>query len=144
MADFLVGTSDDMEAIDRYITSVSIVNKAAIPLQDEWKSWYNQLGWYDKNLSQDVYNQARNRRNAFNLANTVNEADKTRVEKVIASSFTEEEAAGKSRIADSKGNFFIAPKPIIPDWVKYGAMGIGALTVILSAVTFAGVKAYKP
>jgi hypothetical protein len=61
--------SDDMEAIANYILSTSTVSVQAFDIQGEFRSWYNGLGPYDKNFSDDAMAKANSYRDRFNAAN---------------------------------------------------------------------------
>lgn len=61
--------SEDMAAIDSYIRNTHAVSDPAAKLQRQWGSWYEGLGWFDRNANSSIYNEARARRKAFNDAN---------------------------------------------------------------------------
>lgn len=61
---------EDMEAINRYVsgTVVPTGKVEAYNLQRAWGSWFGALGWFDKNLSSNILETARQKRKAFNVA----------------------------------------------------------------------------
>ena len=82
---------EDMEAINTYMTKTKAVTPDAQGKQRQWFSWYGGLGWYDKRYNDSVYNEARVRRNAFNLVNSVSPAERENVQRVIDTGMTTEE-----------------------------------------------------
>src|SRR4029079_2823656 len=88
---------EDMDAINDYMRSKVIVNNAAYTYKDDFIRWWDNLGWYDKNFSSSAYDEARTRRNKFDLANVKNAAEKANVERVITTGITTEEMQGKPR-----------------------------------------------
>lgn len=125
--------SDDMEAIDRYMKETKRVTSKANKLHDEWIVWYDGLGWYDLNFNTDIFDQARNRKNAFNLANVHTDAERDSLKEQIKNSFTTEEARGQPNRMKTDGAFNEAPdtEPFFPTRVKVAggiaALGFGAL-----------------
>lgn len=115
---------EDLEAINRHIMTTKIVNQSAVKLKDQWIKWYNDLGWYDRNVNaQETYDAARNRRNLFNLANTSSAAQKEAVRAVMLDGLSSEEMAGGVKRSDSTGMFQEEEKPLIPVGYKL-AVGI--------------------
>lgn len=89
--------SEDMDAINQYMRTKKIINNAAFPIKDDFIRWWDNLGFYDKNFSQDIYDEARTRRNKFDLANVKNEADRAEIQRVITTGQTTEQMQGKKR-----------------------------------------------
>lgn len=65
----LAGQSDDIDAIANYILNTATVSTAAFDIQTAFRSWYNNLGPYDRNFSDDVMAKAASYRNQFTAAN---------------------------------------------------------------------------
>jgi peptidoglycan hydrolase-like protein with peptidoglycan-binding domain len=65
--------SADIDAINTYITSAAIQSPEAGNLQAQWKTWYGNLGMFDK-MSDSTTAEASNRRTVFNAANHQPEA----------------------------------------------------------------------
>ncbi len=97
-----LGNSDDMEAIDSYMRNTP-VNPGAVniskarSIKSAWGPWFNDLSTWAKTTDDDVLNDARSRRNAFNLANAKGPAGVAQVQHVLATGLTSEEIAGKPR-----------------------------------------------
>ena len=65
----LNGQSDDIDAIANYILNTGTKSTAAFDLQSEFRGWYNNLGFYDKNFSDDAVAKATSYRERFNASN---------------------------------------------------------------------------
>lgn len=120
---------DNMEAMVRYFNDTPVVTKAAAEIKDRFSAWYSNLGWYDKNVNTDeTWNQARNYRNSFNLANVTSQAEKKDVQAQIQSGYTYEQAHGKPIQAKTSEGMYAAPdpddKPLIPPEYKIAAVVI--------------------
>lgn len=61
--------SEDIQAIDAYFKRTAAVNPSANSLKNEWTTWYNKLGVWDKNFDGNTLSAAKARRMAFNQAN---------------------------------------------------------------------------
>jgi len=125
--------NQDMAAINQMIASTTPLNDEASALKDDWTTWYDSLGWYNKNVDTATYDLARNKRNAFVIANTPDAATQAIVQKSVASAFTEEEAEGGTRRSLSTGFFKIPPVPLIPTPYKVAAVvgGVSIATLVL-------------
>lgn len=91
------GQVDDAEAVFDFFKRTEARTDKAATLKAQFLTWYNQSSWFDKNFSQSWYDQLRSRRNAFNIANAVTEADKAAVTRVLTTGMTAEEMQGKPR-----------------------------------------------
>jgi len=60
--------SADIDAINSYIVNAAVVTPEAGNLQAQWKTWYANLGMFDK-MSDSSTSEASNRRTVFNAAN---------------------------------------------------------------------------
>lgn len=97
--------SDDLDAINRYFRETPIkpfpnggTNVEAFQIKDAFVRWYDALGWSDKTFTgQDVYDNARTRRNQFNLALAQTPAAKAVVRDQLATGIETEEMQGKPR-----------------------------------------------
>ena len=142
IADWLVTTTDergidaDLAAIDVYMTSAWPKTTRATKLQDEWKVWFNKLDFYARHVEpglENIYNEARNRRNEFNIANAVSEEQKQAVANVIHTGVTSEEQHGGTKQISSTGKFHVDEKPLIPEWLWWAAAaGLGVIVVASS------------
>lgn len=119
-----LGRKPDIDAINEYFQNTAALNPKAKQIKVDWSRWYSNLGWYDYQANgQKTFDEARNRRNAFALANDPD------LEEIIAQGVTAEEQEGNVRRADSKGNFPEDKPPLIPTWAKV-TIGVSALVGI--------------
>lgn len=93
----MTAQSDNMEAINTYFNATAAVTPGAQAVANDWRAWWNKLNWYDKNIDSKKYDEARARRNQFNLANVRNDAEKAQVLSVINTGMTSEELSGQSK-----------------------------------------------
>ncbi len=89
--------AEDMDAINSFFINAKAVTPEATMVKGAWSPWFSSLGMYDKYWNSDVYNEARSRRNQFNLANTKTEAEKAKVVEVMTTGMTTEEMVGKPK-----------------------------------------------
>jgi peptidoglycan hydrolase-like protein with peptidoglycan-binding domain len=91
--------SEDMDAINKYMRTKPIEpgNAEAFQIKDSFIRWWDNLGWYDKSFSAGTYDEARTRRNQFNIANAKPGPDREHVRNVIATGIETEEMQGKPR-----------------------------------------------
>lgn len=119
--------SDDLDAINTYMSTTPLVTSKATALHDDWVTWWNGLGFYDKSLDSNTYNIARNKRNAFNLANVTTAAEHAAVQQVVTHGVTTEQQQGLPDPRKADGTFYVAPKPLIPTEYKTVALVAGVL-----------------
>lgn len=116
--------SDDMTAIDTFIHSVPLNTDKAKGLFTDWVTWYTNLSWYGRTQDSSNYDIARNKRNAFELANAQSDDEKAQIKAVQTKGVSTEQAKGQPDRRDAEGN--IIPPPSVP-WYK-------KLTLIQKAV----------
>ncbi len=109
--------SEDMEAIDWYFYETEAKTAAARNLKDDWIVWYDGLSWYDKSYDEDVYDEARERRDAFNKANATSAAELEQVEFVQEHGMTTEEMEGGTSRKTSEGTYG-AKEPLLSTKTK--------------------------
>lgn len=143
---WLLTDNQDLQAINAYMHSQTLNNEQATALFNDWVSWYEGLGFMDLHVSDgQTFDTARNKRDAFNLANATNDAEREQVQRVMKSGQSSEQDAGQTDRRNASGNLPKAPPiPWIPTWAKIAVGVTAGLTIILSAVSFSAVKAYKP
>jgi peptidoglycan hydrolase-like protein with peptidoglycan-binding domain len=99
--------SDDLSAINTYFRTQVIpplpngqVNAEAFQIKDAFVRWYDNLGPIDRNFTgQEVYDEARTRRNQFSLAMAPTPAHKEELKDQLASGASTEEMQGKDKPA---------------------------------------------
>lgn len=88
---------DDMVAVNDYFNRTIAATPEAVKHKAAWYTWYNKLGAWEKRMDSKIWDQARARRNEFNLANTRTPAEKAHVEYVISTGITTEDLKGQSK-----------------------------------------------
>lgn len=130
-----MSNSEDIAAINQYMQSQPVNTPAAAKVKDQWVKFHEGgagSAWFP---SQSVYDEARNIRNAFNLANARNAEEKAQVERVMTSGLTTEELKGEARRTTAEGNYVVSPPapppsdPWLPTKTKI-AIGVGAAALI--------------
>lgn len=126
----LTDTNEDMIAINRYMSDTVAETPEAIKLKNQWIKWWDSLTWNERNLGTATFDEARNRRNAFQIANDPSVAE------TVARGGTTEEMEGDARRASSEGFFEDEvredpPEPLIPSWAKvgFGAAILGGIAL---------------
>lgn len=134
--------ADDIDAINRYIVYAKINTKDASKIKDEWIKWHDGLSWWDRNMAPEVYDQARNIRNRFNLANTTSAKEKEEIRQIQQTGLSTEEMQGGTRRVLSSGTYetSVDDDDILPTSFKLG-VGVTLATAIAGYVTW---KLYKP
>jgi hypothetical protein len=131
----MTALNDDLEAIDRYMKTTPLYTPEAKRLRDEWIGWYDNLGWYEKAFDSDLFNLARNKKNALNLANARSRLEKEEIQTQLKTAVTSEELRGEPRRMLSDGTYGSteAPEPFFPLRVKIvaGIAAVGALALLM-------------
>lgn len=140
------------EAINVYMKNTAAKTSQAKDLKAQWVKWFGGLNWLD--LQRDaIAQEASNRRNAFNVANTASIEEADALKQQLATGVTREEMQGKPRIADAAGNYpkqkgitvaSAAPKTVLPGarpTIRRGSTGdpVKAWQRILGNVTADGI-----
>lgn len=89
--------SENMEAVNRYMRTTPIINNAAFPIKDDYIRWWDNLSWWSINMDPAAWDEARTRRNKFNLTNVKSEQERAKVVRVITTGIESEEMEGKKR-----------------------------------------------
>lgn len=132
--------ADDIDAINRYIVYATIKTKEAGKIKDEWIRWHDTLSWWDKNMNQGVFDEARNKRNRFDIANSTSAAERESVKQRQQTGLSTEETQGGTRRVLSSGQYDTPSEPLVPTSFKAGV----ALTVAVAALGYTAFKLYSP
>lgn len=97
--------AEDIEAINKYITSAKLKTKAATDLHDAWIRWHDGLSWYERTFDGSIFDEARNRRYRFNLANATTKKQVEQVKQQQKTGLTAEEVKGEARRMTSEGTY---------------------------------------
>jgi hypothetical protein len=113
---------DNMEAINRYFMEGKVRTAAAEKVKQEWMRYWKDTKRDWTYYNQEEYDQARNIKHKFDLANATSSAERTHVAFVQATGMTSEEMKGETRRAGTKGDYLVDPQPLVPTSWKFGAI----------------------
>jgi hypothetical protein len=108
---------DDMQAVNVYFTTQPINTPEAAKLKDAWRMWYDSLGYFALRSDQ-TYDEARNRKYAFNLANALTPDQKADVKEQQQHGLSSEELKGEPDRRLSDGTYAVPPPPLISTKAK--------------------------
>lgn len=118
--------SEDIDAIAVYMAAQSPKTPLATNLKNDWVAWLDQMSWYDKNFTSHVYDTARNKRNAFNIANATSAQELENVKNVIKTGINTEQLQGLPDRRDGNGNYPLPPPATTIVW-PYFLLGTAVL-----------------
>jgi hypothetical protein len=129
---------DDMASLVEYMNTTKAKTTDASKLKDAFSQWYNNLGWYAKNVdATTTWNQARNYKKQFERANSTSAEELQNVLRVQQTGMTSEQMQGVAAVAQTSGGLYAAPnpddKPLIPPEYKWAAVVVVAGGVLLFA-----------
>ncbi|HEX6826578.1 MAG TPA: hypothetical protein VF077_09720 [Nitrospiraceae bacterium] len=132
---------DNLNAVNTYIHQQTIKTPEAASLASDWSRWWDTTGnpsHYTLKIPPEVWDEARNRRLKFDLANAVTVKEKEQVMTVAKTGVTSEQSQGLPERRDPvTGTYYVAPPPpptVFPPWVKPVFVGAVALGLGLSVV----------
>ncbi len=122
--------SDDIGAIDRYITTAPIATPAGQAAKDAWIRWNDGVSFYDRNFDRATYDHARNLKLAFNLANATTDAERAQILDVALSGMSTEQAQDEPDRRDSSGHYSeVSPSTGLSRFVLWGLGALGVVAV---------------
>lgn len=140
VADFTL-KQDNLNAVNAYFHTTPIKTDQARSLASDWSRWWDSTGNpenYSVQIPQAVWDEARNRRLAFDVANSITKAEREQVINVATTGQSSEQMEGKPDRRDpTSGTYFVPPpppEPALPTWVKPVFIGAVALGLGLSVV----------
>lgn len=140
VSDF-ISKRDNLNAVNTYIHSTPIKTDKARSLASDWSRWWDTTGdpnLYTVKIDQVVWDEARNRRLAFDLANAVTKAEAEQVHYVATTGQSSEQMEGlQDRRDPETGGYYVPPpepEPMFPSWVMPVFIGAIALGVGISVV----------
>lgn len=132
---------DNLNAANAYMHQQTINTQEAASLASDWSRWWDTTGNpenYTIKIPTEVWDEARNRRLKFNLANAVTPKEKERVMAVAKTGVTSEQSQGQQDRRDPvSGGYYVPPPPpptVLPPWAKPVFVGAVALGLGLSVV----------
>lgn len=121
--------ADDIDAINRYVTSTPIRTPAASALRDQWIQWIDTRSAYDRNFDRPTFDAARNKRFDFEIANALTEAEREQIRHVRAEGLSSEEMQGEPDRRTTGGRYTEAAPS---SWG--GLIGAGVGIALASAI----------
>lgn len=123
--------TDDIAAIDAYITSTAPKTPAAVAAKDAWIRWNDGLSLYDRTFDRAALDHARNARLAFELANATTDEERAAILDRALHGISVEQAQGEPDRRSSSGTYSeISPGSGLSRFVLWG---LGALGVVALA-----------
>lgn len=131
-------TRDNLNTVNSYIHAQPLNTSEASRLASDWSHWWDTTGNptnYTLEIPQAVWDEARNRKLQFDLANATSSHQKDVIVNVAKTGMTTEQMRGQEDRRDpTTGTYYVPPKPPLPTWVKPVALGAAALGLGLSVV----------
>lgn len=122
--------SDDIAAIDRYITSAPIATTGGQAAKDAWIRWNDGVSWYDRNFDRAALDHARNARLAFEFANATSDAERATILNRALTGVSSEQAQGEPDRRNSEGQYSeISPGTGLSRLVLYGLGALGLVSL---------------
>lgn len=132
---------DNLNAANEYMHQQTIKTQEAASLASDWSRWWDTTGnpsHYSLKIPTEVWDEARNRRLKFSLANAVTPKEKEQVIAVAKTGVTSEQSQGQQDRRDPvSGGYYVPPPPpptVLPPWAKPVFVGAVALGLGLSVV----------
>lgn len=129
---------DNLNAVNSYLHSQPVKTSEAGRVASDWSHWWDTTGNpanYTLEIPPEVWDEARNRRLQFDLANAVTTHEKNIVIDVAKTGMSSEQAQGQEDRRDpTTGTYYVPPPPKMPPWAKPVFIGAAALGLGLSVV----------
>ncbi len=129
----------NMEAINKYIMEAPVRTAKAQAVQIEWIKFWKEheksILWY----SDDEYDQARNIKHNFDLANATSSSEQQAAKDQASQGLTSEELRGNVRRSTRDGTYIVDDEPFVPTRVTVAAVGILGLI----GIGWLGMKYYN-
>lgn len=132
---------DNLNTVNSYIHAQHINTPEASAIASDWSHWWDSTGNpgnYTLKIPPEVWDEARNRKLKFDLANAVTPHEHQAIIDVAKTGMSSEQAQGQQDRRDpTTGTYYVPPPPptpMFPTWVKPVALGAAALGLGLSVV----------
>jgi hypothetical protein len=132
---------DNLKTLNSYIHAQHINTPEAATIASDWSRWWDTTGNpenYSLKIPPEVWDEARNRKLKFDLANAVTAKQKDAVINVAKTGMSTEQMRGQEDRRDpTTGAYYVPPTPpppTFPPWVKPVALGAAALGLGFSVV----------
>lgn len=120
----------DIDAINRYITTVEIRTPAAQAARDAWILWHDGTTVYDRYLDRATYDRARNARLAFDLANATTDAERAAIMNRALTGLSGEQLQGQPDRRTSGGTYSEKSPVGVGSRIALAAIGVVSLAAI--------------
>jgi hypothetical protein len=131
-------TRDNLNTVNGYIHAQAIKTPEAGRIASDWSHWWDTTGNptnYTLEIPPVVWDEARNRKLQFDLANAVTSHERDTVVHVATTGMSSEQMQGQPDRRDPvTGTYFVPPAPILPPWAKPVLIGAAALGLGLSVI----------
>lgn len=131
-------TKMNLLAVNEYIHRTAIRTQEASRLASDWSRWWDTTGNpdnYSLKIPIAVWDEARNRRLKFDVANAASAQEKDRIIEVAKTGMSSEQMQGLPERRDpTTGLYYEPPAPRFPPWAKPVFVGAVALGLGLSVV----------
>jgi len=134
-------TRDNLNTVNSYIHAQHLNSPEASAIASDWSRWWDTTGNpenYTLRIPAEVWDEARNRKLKFDLANAVSATQKEHIINVAKTGMSSEQMRGQEDRRDpSTGGYYVPPEPepsALPPWAKPVFVGAVALGVGLSVV----------
>lgn len=127
---------ENLNAVNRFFHDAQPKTDEAKRLQSDWSKFWIEKGDPDNYMflvPDEVWDEARNRKAAFERANAVTPLEKENVERVLKSGMTTELLQGKEDRRDpTTGLYHVPTPPLIPTQYKMIAVVTGVAVTALA------------
>lgn len=141
---------DNLNTVNSYIHSQSIKTTEAGKIAGDWSRWWDSTGNpdnYTLKIPPEVWDEARNRKLKFDVANATSTAQKENIIRVAKTGMSSEQMQGQQDrrnpdVGTGTGDemtlpYYVPPEPepsVLPPWAKPVFVGAVALGLGLSVV----------
>lgn len=140
---------DDLNTLNRYMHEQPINNQEAGRIATDWSRWWDSTGNpdnYTLKIPPEVWDEARNRKLKFDLANAVSRTQQEQIINRAKTGMSTEQMRGQEdrrdpgltlESASTTGAYYVPPPPepsVFPPWTKPVVVGALALGLGLSVV----------
>lgn len=120
--------ADDLDAINRYVTGTPVRTPQAQQAVNGWIEWFDTRSAWQKQFDRVTFDEARNRRLAFELANATTDAERADVQRRANEGLSAEEMQSEADRRQSGGHYSEkAPEGWSP------TLGLFGLAIVASA-----------